>query len=68
MTRHVFPRAILALACVLVEPMMGAAGCIAGERDFLGMLREETRRAGSVLVFDEVMTTSMHSGRSIPPP
>lgn len=50
------------LACVLVEPMLGAAGCIAGERDFLGMLREETRRAGSVLIFDEVMTSRLAAG------
>jgi glutamate-1-semialdehyde 2,1-aminomutase len=34
------------LAAVILEPMMGAAGCIAARPDFLAMLREETRRHG----------------------
>ena len=50
------------LACVLVEPLQGAAGCIPGEREFLGMLREETSRAGALLIFDEVMTSRLAPG------
>ncbi len=45
------------LACVLVEPMMGSGGCIPGDPTFLEMLREETAAAGTLLIFDEVMTS-----------
>lgn len=50
------------LACVLVEPMMGASGCIPGDVEFLKMLRSETEQAGIVLIFDEVMTSRLSSG------
>ena len=43
------------LAMVLVEPLMGS-GCIPSEVDFLKGLREETEKAGALLVFDEVIT------------
>lgn len=45
------------LACVLVEPMMGAGGCIPAEPAFLSALREATREAGALLILDEVMTS-----------
>ncbi len=45
------------LACVLVEPMQGASGCIPGSQEFLDMLSSECRRCGAVLIFDEVMTS-----------
>jgi glutamate-1-semialdehyde 2,1-aminomutase len=44
------------LAAILVEPMLGAGGVIPAEREFLAVLREETARAGIVLVCDEVVT------------
>ncbi len=44
------------LASLVVEPMMGAAGCIPAERDYLVGLRELTARHGTLLVFDEVIT------------
>lgn len=44
------------LAALFVEPMMGAAGCIAADRDYLAGLRELTSRHGTLLVFDEVIT------------
>ncbi len=50
------------LACVLVEPMMGSAGCLPADPDFLQMLREETRNAGTILIFDEVMTSRLSPG------
>ena len=50
------------LACVILEPMLGGGGCIAAHRDFLAMLREETRRAGALLIFDEVMTSRFKGG------
>ncbi len=50
------------VAAVLVEPMMGAGGCIPAELDFLQMLREETTQDKSVLIFDEVMTSRLSAG------
>jgi len=44
------------LACLFVEPMMGAAGCIPADRDYLIGLRELTARHGTLLAFDEVIT------------
>ncbi len=45
------------LAAVLVEPMLGAGGCIPGEPEFLHALRSATRDTGALLIFDEVMTS-----------
>lgn len=47
------------LAAVIVEPMMGGAGCLPGNLEFLRMLREACDRHGVVLVFDEVMTSRL---------
>ncbi|HLS68234.1 MAG TPA: aspartate aminotransferase family protein [Kiloniellales bacterium] len=47
------------LACIIVEPMMGNAGAIAGSGEFLSMLREETSKHGILLIFDEVMTSRL---------
>ena len=53
------------LAAVLIEPMMGGGGCIAGEPDFLRMLRDETITAGALLIFDEVMTSRLSGGKGL---
>jgi glutamate-1-semialdehyde 2,1-aminomutase len=50
------------LALVLVEPMIGSGGCIPATPAFLKMLREETTRAGALLIFDEVMTSRLAPG------
>jgi glutamate-1-semialdehyde 2,1-aminomutase len=50
------------LAAVIIEPMIGAGGCIPAETDFLAALREATRAAGALLIFDEVMTSRMSGG------
>jgi glutamate-1-semialdehyde 2,1-aminomutase len=50
------------LAAVLVEPMLGAGGCVPAGQEFLEMLRAETRESGAVLVFDEVMTSRLSPG------
>ena len=50
------------VACVLVEPMLGASGCIPGDPAFLAGLREATREAGALLIFDEVMTSRTGAG------
>lgn len=50
------------LAAILLEPMLGGGGCIPAERGFLQMLRDETARRGTILIFDEVMTSRLASG------
>ena len=45
------------VAAVLVEPMLGASGCIPGEAEFLHALRATASEVGALLVFDEVMTS-----------
>jgi glutamate-1-semialdehyde 2,1-aminomutase len=44
------------IAAVIVEPVCGNMGCVAPRAGYLQALRDTTRRAGTVLVFDEVMT------------
>ena len=51
-----------AVACVLVEPMLGSGGCIPGDEAFLSVLRETTGQAGALLIFDEVMTSRTGAG------
>jgi glutamate-1-semialdehyde 2,1-aminomutase len=50
------------LAAIIVEPLMGSAGCIPGDPEFLRALGEEADRHGVVLVFDEVMTSRLAPG------
>ena len=50
------------IAAVLVEPMMGAAGCIPALPGFLATLREVTTAYGALLIFDEVMTSRFSVG------
>ncbi len=51
-----------ALAAILVEPMLGAGGCIPGDPAFLAGLRAAATRHGIVLIFDEVMTSRLSPG------
>jgi glutamate-1-semialdehyde 2,1-aminomutase len=51
-----------AIACVLVEPMLGAGGCIPASRGFLAALRGLTEAHGALLVLDEVMTSRLAVG------
>jgi glutamate-1-semialdehyde 2,1-aminomutase len=44
------------VAAVLVEPVAGNMGVVPPARGFLEAVREESRRAGALLVFDEVIT------------
>ena len=50
------------VAAVLVEPMLGAGGCIPGRPEFLTAARELTSAAGALLIFDEVMTSRLAVG------
>jgi len=44
------------LACVLIEPVMGAGGMIPAEKEFLKGLAEFCREEDILLIFDEVIT------------
>jgi glutamate-1-semialdehyde 2,1-aminomutase len=44
------------IAAVILEPVVGNAGFILPDDDFLAMLRRITEEHGALLVFDEVMT------------
>ncbi len=44
------------LAAVIVEPVVGNAGCLPPKPGFLQKLRALTAEQGTVLIFDEVMT------------
>jgi glutamate-1-semialdehyde 2,1-aminomutase len=44
------------IACVIVEPVVGNMGCVAGSGSFLAALRTITQREKALLIFDEVMT------------
>jgi glutamate-1-semialdehyde 2,1-aminomutase len=44
------------IAAVIVEPVCGNMGCVAPAKGYLQSLRDLTRKAGTLLIFDEVMT------------
>jgi len=44
------------IACVIVEPVVGNMGCVPPAPGYLKALRRITADAGTVLIFDEVMT------------
>jgi glutamate-1-semialdehyde 2,1-aminomutase len=51
-----FTRYNAKIACIIVEPVVGNAGCIPPKPGYLQALRAITAREGTVLIFDEVMT------------
>lgn len=44
------------IACIIVEPIVGNAGCIPPEPGYLQALRSLTAKNGALLICDEVMT------------
>jgi len=50
------------LAAILVEPMLGAGGCIPADAEFLRALRAAATRVGALLILDEVMTSRLSGG------
>lgn len=49
-------------AAVILEPMLGGGGCIPATREFLAALRQACTETGTVLIFDEVMTSRHSAG------
>lgn len=56
MVRELFSKRGEEIAGVIVEPVAGNMGVVLPERGFLESLREETKRYGALLIFDEVIT------------
>jgi glutamate-1-semialdehyde 2,1-aminomutase len=56
-TEHIIRQHGSELAAVIVEPILGAGGNIAGSQEFMDMLRNVTREVGAWLIFDEVKTS-----------
>ncbi len=54
--RAIFRKSGRKIAAVIVEPVVGNMGVIEPQPGFLQALREETRRTGTILILDEVMT------------
>lgn len=50
------------LAALLVEPMLGAGGCIPADPAFLHGLRTLASECGALLILDEVMTSRLSGG------
>lgn len=50
------------LAAIVLEPMMGSAGCLPADADFLEAARQAADETGAVLIFDEVMTSRLAPG------
>jgi glutamate-1-semialdehyde 2,1-aminomutase len=50
------------LAAVIVEPVMGSAGMIPAQVEYLQLLRSATESCGALLIFDEVITFRLAYG------
>ena len=50
------------LAAVMAEPMLGSAGMIPPEQDYLSFLRDLTSKHNVLLIFDEVITLRLAFG------
>ncbi len=50
------------VAAVILEPIIGAGGVIAGTNAFIGRLRSVTRELGMLLIFDEVISLRVAPG------
>ena len=48
------------IAAILVEPMQGAGGVIPATKELLQFLRDAASEIGTVLIFDEIITSRLH--------
>jgi len=54
--RHILRTRGHQIAAVILEPIAANMGLVLPSQDFLSMLREETEKQGTLLIFDEVIT------------
>ncbi len=67
-TCRMFLRTHTDVAAVLLEPMAGNMGLVPATQEFLDMLRDETIKSNSLLIFDEVITgfrVGLHGAQSL---
>jgi glutamate-1-semialdehyde 2,1-aminomutase len=50
------------IAAIIIEPVMGAAGCIPADREFLHAAQNLARQHGALFIADEVMTFRLEYG------
>ncbi|MBN1272089.1 MAG: aminotransferase class III-fold pyridoxal phosphate-dependent enzyme [Candidatus Aminicenantes bacterium] len=53
------------LACLIVEPFLGAGGFIFGRKDYIQRARELTEHHGTILIFDEVISGFRFHARGV---
>ena len=61
-TRRVVEEHADEVACLIIEPVMGSAGQITPDIEWLRALREMTAEHGVLLIFDEVVTGRLSTG------
>ena len=61
-TRRVVEENSHEVACLIIEPVMGSAGQITPDPEWLRALREMTAAHGVLLIFDEVVTGRLSTG------
>lgn len=61
-TRKVIEKNHEDIACMIIEPIMGSAGQITPDIDYLKFLREITTKFGILLIFDEVVMARLSTG------
>ena len=61
-TRRVVEENANEVACLIIEPVMGSAGQITPDLEWLRALREMTAAHGVLLIFDEVVTGRLSTG------
>ena len=44
------------IACVIIEPVLGAGGVLPADESYLRFLRSECSKIGALLIFDEIIT------------
>jgi glutamate-1-semialdehyde 2,1-aminomutase len=50
------------LAAVLIEPMLGAGGCLPGDPHFLHVVAKAAKEVGAVFILDEIQTSRLSYG------
>jgi glutamate-1-semialdehyde 2,1-aminomutase len=58
----IFNRIGPSVAAIIIEPVMGSAGCIAADQEFLRTAQDLARKHGALFIADEVMTFRLGYG------
>lgn len=61
-TKHIIEKNYSKISAFIIEPVMGSAGMIAPEHNYLRFIRDITQKYGIILIFDEVVTFRLAYG------